>query len=391
MTPRLRVRRWREPAAVDVALTAAFAVVAVVELHVSNSTIFEGSLADPWATAAALAVVAPLLWRRRRPFLTAVLVGLLMSVPPALLDGGILFWGALFPLLLAVYSGARYAQRPWDTLVLLAPALTVGLMPLWVPTFDIPGDYFFCAVLTVPSWLAGQGIRRWQQDSHRLSAALDELTAAQEQQAAAAAAEERTRIARELHDIIAHSMSVVVVQARSARLDVRESPERAEEAMRTVERVGRQSLLEMRRLLEVLRTDEEATLAPQPGLENLDELVDELSRAGLAVYTVVAGTPVRLPRPQDLSAYRIVQEALTNALKHGARGNADLRLTYGRERLEVCISNATSRRRRRPGRPGHGLIGIRERVALYGGRVDTRDDGDTFRVMVDLPFDGAEA
>jgi len=290
-----------------------------------------------------------------------------------------------------VYSGARYADRPRDLLVLLVLAGTVGLMPLWDTTFDIPGDYLFCTALAAPCWLAGQGIRRWQRDSQHLSAALHELQAAQEQQAAAAATEERTRIARELHDIIAHSMSVVVLQARSARLDVREAPERAEDAMRTVERVGRQSLLEMRRLLEVLRTDQQATLAPQPGLDDLDELVDELSRAGLAVTKVVDGCPVPLPRPQDLSAYRIVQEALTNALKHGGRGHADLRLTYAPKRLELSVSNTTSRRRGRATSSGHGLIGIGERVALFGGHVDTRDDGETFRVLVDLPFDGAEA
>lgn len=368
-----------------------FAIIAEIEVRVSTQTIFTGSISRWWDSLLVLLVVVPLAWRRRRPFLVVVLMGLFMTLSPAVFRGSVLFWAGLFALMLGTYSAARYAPRPWDKLALVSPAVTLGLMPLWIPQFRVPSDYLFGAVLLLASWLAGQGIQRWQRDSRRLASALHDLQAAQEQQALAAAAQERTRIARELHDIIAHSMSVMVLQARSARLDIADDPEAAREAMRAVEGVGRQALEEMRRLLEVLRTDEEATLAPQPGLDRLDDLLAQLNQTGLSVTKVVDGDPVLLSRAQDVSAYRIVQEALTNALKHGNGGEAELHLTYRHDQLEISVSNpAATPPAAASG--GHGLIGIRERAALFGGQVQAGGcPNGRYTVNVGLPISRAPA
>jgi signal transduction histidine kinase len=181
-------------------------------------------------------------------------------------------------------------------------------------------------------------------------------------------AEERVRIARELHDIVAHAVSVMVLQVGTVRHNL---PAASEDhgLLRGVERAGRTALAEMRRLLAAMRREgDEAELSPQPGLDGLDSLLDEVGRAGLPVELHVDGTPFPLPRGIDLSAYRIVQEGLTNALKHAHASDADVTVRYRPDELEIEVrdngqGSATN------GGLGHGLIGIRERVMIYGGRM----------------------
>ena len=185
-----------------------------------------------------------------------------------------------------------------------------------------------------------------------------------------AAAEERARIARELHDVVAHSVSVMVVQAQAADRVLEGDEPAARELLGSIETTGRQALSELRRLLGLLRRFEAADLAPQPSLRHLDGLVAQVRDAGLPVELVVHGEPPPLPPGVDLSAYRIVQEGLTNALKHAGRAHARVvvRYTPGEIQLEVADDGAGNGV---GAAAGHGLAGMRERVAMYGGELES--------------------
>ena len=216
---------------------------------------------------------------------------------------------------------------------------------------------------------------------------LEERAAGLERAHAQAVAHERATIARELHDVIAHSVSVMTVQAGAARLLLDDDPPRARESLVAVEETGRQALGEMRRLLGILRGDEhEADLAPQPGIADIDALVEHVRAAGLPVDVVIEGDPKRLPPGIDLAAYRVVQEALTNALKHAGAARAQVAIRYGERALELAVTNNGTVRGN--GRRGHGLIGMRERVALYGGQFEAgpRPTGG-YAVRASLPLE----
>ena len=225
----------------------------------------------------------------------------------------------------------------------------------------------------------------------RRAAALEERAARlereREERERAAVGEERRRIARDLHDVVAHGVGVMTVQAGAARLLLDDDPARAREPLLAFEQAGRQALGELRRLLGILRRDERGpALRPQPGLVDVEELVAQAGRAGLPVELVIDGPPVPVPAGVDLAAYRIVQEALTNTRKHAGPARASVAVRYGPDALEVEISD--------DGRPGanggggHGLIGMRERVALYGGQLDAgpRPEGG-FTIRAHLPID----
>jgi signal transduction histidine kinase len=219
---------------------------------------------------------------------------------------------------------------------------------------------------------------------------LEERTAGLERAHAQAVAHERATIARELHDVIAHSVSVMTVQAGAARLLLDEDLPRARESLVAVEETGRQALGEMRRLLGILRGDEhEARLAPQPGIADLDALVEQVRGAGLPVEVVVEGEPKALPPGIDLAAYRVVQEGLTNALKHAGAARAHVSIRYRADALELAVTNNGTAPADGRGN-GHGLIGMRERVALYGGEFEAGPrPGGGYAVRASLPLDTA--
>ena len=227
----------------------------------------------------------------------------------------------------------------------------------------------------------------------RRATALEEravrLEREREQDARAAVAEERRRIARDLHDVVAHSVSVMTVQAGAARLLLDEEPERARAPLLAVEETGRQALAEMRRLLGILRTEEgEPALAPQPGLADLERLLEQARGAGLPVELSLEGQRRPLAPGVDLAGYRIVQEALTNAIKHAGPARAHVAVRYAPEALELEITN-DGRTGANGGEGGHGLVGMRERAALYGGELEAgRRDGGGFIVRARLPARG---
>jgi signal transduction histidine kinase len=202
-------------------------------------------------------------------------------------------------------------------------------------------------------------------------------------------AEERARIARELHDVVAHAVGVMVLQAGAVRHKLPNDQAEDAEALQRVERTGRAALVEMRRLLGAMRRDgDELELMPQPGLDGLDSLLDEIGRAGLPVRLHVDGEPFALPPAIDLSAYRIVQEGLTNALKHADASHADVTVRYAPEELEIEVRDDGRGDSSSDGL-GHGLIGIRERVKIYGGEMSAeKANGGGFVLSTRLPITG---
>jgi signal transduction histidine kinase len=203
-----------------------------------------------------------------------------------------------------------------------------------------------------------------------------------------AVAEERARIARELHDIVAHAVSVMVLQVGAVRHRLAPDLSEDREALQGVEQAGRAALAEMRHLLDAMREDgERAERGPQPGLDRLEALLQDVRRAGLAVRLHVDGDPLELPRGIDISAYRIVQEGLTNALKHASATEADVDLEYGRDQLRIEIrDNGRGVVAENGNGHGHGLIGIGERVKLYGGEMSTANaSGGGFTLSARLP------
>jgi len=238
---------------------------------------------------------------------------------------------------------------------------------------------FFGLLLGVP-WSVGRVIRRRR---------LRELQLEREKaDAEAAIVEERARIARELHDVVAHAISVIVLQARGGRKLLDAEPAEARQALDAIERTASQALGEMRRLLGLLReSDEELARAPQPTLAVLDDLVARVRAAGLPVEVAVVGTPAELPPGVDLSAYRIVQEALTNALKHAGPATARVTVRYGDGELDLEVSDDGAGGAGNGDGGGQGLTGIRERVAVFGGDVEAglKPEGG-YAVRARLPY-----
>jgi signal transduction histidine kinase len=252
------------------------------------------------------------------------------------------------------------------------------------------GDYFFVALFLAATWLAAFVVNRRGQHARALAERARRLEAEQQLAAERAVQEERTRISRELHDVIAHSVSVMTVQAGAVRRLLAPEQERERQALETVEETGRQALAEMRRLVGLLREQHEvAELAPQPGMRTLDILVGTVREAGLPVDLQVEGAPRDLPPGVDLSAYRVVQEALTNALKYAGPAHAWVNVRWGERALELEIANDGENESGQNGR-GHGLVGMHERVSLCGGELESGPrDGGGFVVRARLPIGGA--
>ena len=240
------------------------------------------------------------------------------------------------------------------------------------------------------AWLVGHDLRRRRRQVVGLRDHAAMLEREREEKARAAVAEERGRIARELHDVVAHSVSVMVVQAQAGPRLI-DRPRDATAAFQSIEASGREALVELRRLLGVLRTaDEQLAIGPQPGLGSLDSLVEQVREAGLPVELRIEGDRVQLPPGVDLSAYRIVQEALTNTLKHAGSAEAVVSIRYRASLLELEIKDNGAGGPASVNGSGQGLIGMRERVALYGGELKAgrRDDTPGYAVRARLPLGG---
>jgi signal transduction histidine kinase len=231
-----------------------------------------------------------------------------------------------------------------------------------------PGEVVFIPLLFGIAWLAGFALNARAEQADAAEARAAQAERERETAARIAVAEERARIARELHDIVAHAVSVMVLQVGAVRHKLPEELAHESDALRGVEGAGRTALAEMRRLLAAMRDDgDDLELGPQPGLDSVGSLVAEVERAGLPVALHVEGETAPLPRAVELSAYRIVQEALTNALKHAHANRVDVTLRYGPDELEIEVRDDGSGGGASSNGPGYGLVGVRERVKIYGG------------------------
>ena len=252
--------------------------------------------------------------------------------------------------------------------------------------WNLSGVLFFGLLGGAP-WVFGRAIRHRREREHLLEEKSIVLERGREEDRRRAVEEERTRIARELHDVVGHALGVIVLQADGGRRVLRAEPAETERALVTIERTGREALQEMRRLVDMLRaSDEQLGLLPQPGLAQLKALAAQVRDAGLPVEVVVHGDPRPLPPGVNLSAYRIAQEGLTNVLKHAGRAHATVTVSYSDGEIEVEVADDGNG----PGGSngtGHGLTGIRERVSMFGGEVEAgpRSEGG-YVVRARLPY-----
>ena len=323
-----------------------------------------------WFAAPAIAlVVLPLLGRRRFPFAAPALLWL-WAAALSFVDG------RLVVFTLGVEVAGMFAafllgslRDPAQRRIGLAIVLSSAAIVVYNDPSHAAGEFIFIPALFAIGWLAGFALR---ERGAQAEAAEERATHAERERDAAARiaiAEERARIARELHDVVAHSVSVMVLQVGAVRHKLPEGRPGDRQALEGVEQTGRTALAEMRRLLGAMRSaDEHAEFTPQPGLEDLEALLDQVRRAGLSVHLHVDGEPVALPRALDLSAYRIVQEGLTNVLKHAHASEANVTVRYGSDELRIEIRDNGSGATASNGH-GHGLVGVRERVKIYGGEM----------------------
>ena len=298
----------------------------------------------------------------------------LLAVVITLVDGTLIpFVDSLSVVGLAaafLLGNLRDSKQAWLGLAIVTGSMLIVIH--YIPGQQSASLYIFLTLRYVAAWIAGYALRERSEQAE--AAEVRAVRAEREREAAArvAVAEERSRIARELHDIVAHAVSVMVLQVGAVRHQLPDGMAENRDALRRVERAGRTALAEMRRLLAAMRPDgDEAELVPQPGLDGLNSLLAEVGRAGLPVELHLEGQPYPLPRGLDLSAYRIVQEGLTNALKHARASDADVIVRYRPDQVEIEVRDNGEGTVASDGL-GHGLVGIRERVKIYGGEMSAR-------------------
>jgi signal transduction histidine kinase len=369
----------RRPPRSDLAVVGALAAWGLLEAVLGSGP---GSTAT--RVAFALAVTLPLLVRRRAPFAVAIFIS---AATVAWALGAEQPESGTFPfpsLLVAVFSVALYGR---NTLV----AAVGGLVPVGAMVVALNSDFnsgtmtvgntailiFFCGM----AWTAGWLVRRRAMQARQAYEESGEL-------ARAAVAEERARIATELHDVVAHSVSIIAVQAGAAEQLLDSRPDAARDHLAAVRRTAREAMTEMRRVLSVLRGDD-ASYAPQPGLSRLPDLIDEVMAAGVPVKLAEEGERPELSAGIDLVAFRVIQESLTNVRKHAAGAAAQVAVRYGVKELDVEITNDAGHAQAAiNGGEGHGIFGMRERVRLFGGRFEAGELADGgFRVHAQLPLE----
>ncbi|MBN9609957.1 MAG: hypothetical protein BGO26_18600 [Actinobacteria bacterium 69-20] len=367
----------------DLALAAALTAGGQVELHFAHTSGWHGLVHGMLL----FAQTAPIALRRPYPTTVAGVCAVALAVE-ALATTPTNTTSGLFAGLVEIYTIGRWVAG-WRLVaisVVSAAALALHIVRLPDQAMsDRLDNLAFAGILSAAAWLVGRTMRRRAMDRQRAAA---EAQAQRE----AAAAEERSRIARELHDVVAHGMGVMVVQAAAAEQMLKSDPAAAQEPLSTVRRTGQEALAEMRRLLGLLRTGDAADAGePQPGLDRLPALVEQLRGAGMPVTLTTTVVPVPLPGGLQLCVYRIAQEALTNCLKHASGAPTEMTLAYEPDALHLRIRNS-------PGSPapeadtgaGHGLFGMSERVRVYGGTLAAQREADGgFLVDARLPLDSS--
>jgi signal transduction histidine kinase len=367
----------------DSALAAVLTVAALVEFRLYHPSLSAAPGLDTHMAAVVL-LTAPLAIRRRHPVICASLQfagsALILAQPP---------YTAILADFIGLYSLSVYGPSPWLGLAWVL----VGAVSLQVFLPDVRlqiAPSLLMLLGGMVTWLGGQATHNRLTQARMLQDRAQRLERERDLAAQIAVADERTRIARELHDVVAHSVSLIVVQAGAARM-VRDQPPRAVAALRQVEASGRQALEELRHLVGLLGSEDESDLAPQPGLAQLDQLAATISSAGLPVQVHMSGPRRQLSPGLDLTAYRIIQEALTNTLKHTRGASAEVRVDFrdGELGVEVLDTGGRTAPIDAPS-GGHGLVGMRQRVAVYKGHLEAgpRAEGG-FAVRARLPLEPA--
>jgi signal transduction histidine kinase len=360
------------------------AIFLVVEMALTDGV-------SGWQVALSVVAAVALLFTRDLPFLAplvvaAALCGVVGIDPDAVYDMNAPFLIMLF----MPWSIGSYNTRTRAILGLVGYQLAA----IWVNVqFRNDGtDYFWIGIFISVAWASGFVLNRRSEHLRRLAEHARQAERERVAETARAVADERQRIARELHDVIAHSVSVMTVQAGAVRRLLLPEQRKEREALETVEATGRQALTEMRRLVGLLR--EQGAMpefSPQPGMGTIDSLLDGVRAAGLPVDLEVDGAPHDLPPGVDLAAYRVVQEALTNALKYAGPAHAWVAVHWQDGQLELEIAN-DGRTDGDASGSGHGLTGMRERVSLYGGEIESGPrDGGGYVVRARLPIEDAVA
>ena len=371
------------------ALIAVTAIGGVLDVALRNDAVREPRTTH-WVVVPAIAlVVLPLLCRRRFSFAAPTSVWL-VAAAVSFVDGRLIVFSvsaSVAGLAAAFLLGnlRDHVQARIGLLIVLGGAAII----IYNDPNHSPGDFIFTPILFAIGWLAGFALR---ERAVQAEAAEERATYAEREREAAAriaVAEERARIARELHDIVAHAVSVMVLQVGAVRHKLPQALEEDRDGLRRVEQAGRTALAEMRRLLGAMRRDGDGVeLAPQPGLDGLASLLEDVGRAGLPVQLHVDGEPFPLPPGIDLSAYRIVQEGLTNVLKHARASKADVTVRYRPDELHLEVRDNGGGTSASDGL-GHGLVGIRERVKIFGGEMTAgMGNGGGFVLSTRLPLSG---
>ena len=381
-----RLRQLTRGYVFDVAI-ALLGIGAMVEIVVRRDAP-NAPLTPLWFALPSIAILVLVIFARRRFPFAGPAAYWLLGAGISFIDGLLLaFPASLFVVGLAasfLIGNARSAVHAGIGLVLVLGGAAIVV-------YNIPGhttaELIFIPLDFSISWLAGFLLRGSTEEAEAADARATLAEQEREADALRVVVEERTRIARELHDIVGHSVSVMTVQASGVRRLLRPDQQQEREALLAVEQTGREALAEMRRVVGALRDPEEGpALAPRPTLTRVDKLVAEARKTGLPVDFEIAGEPIPLPAGVDLTAYRLIQEGLTNAIKHAAAHHADVRIRYevGHVEIEVCDDG---RGAEAPSNgSGHGLVGMRERVSIYGGELEAgpRAEGG-FRLRARLP------
>jgi len=371
-------------------LIAVLGLAGIVQLALLHDSA-GGPTSSLWFSVPALAVtLLPLFARRRFPFAGPAAYWVLAAAV-TFVDGVLIAW--VDSLEVVGFASALLLGNNRDYRKAVA-GLGVVVASMIIVIWNIPGptatySYIFITLRFVAAWIAGFALRARAEQAE--AAEVRAVRAEGEREAAAriAVAEERARIARELHDVVAHAVSVMVLQVGAVRHKLPDSLPEQRDALRSVERAGRTALAEMRRLLAAMRREgDEVEFVPQPGLDGLEALLDQVGRAGLPARLHVDGEPFPLPRGIDLSAYRIVQEGLTNALKHASASDADVTVSYRPDEVQIEIRDNGAGNATDDGL-GHGLVGVRERVKIYGGEMSAgKAPQGGFVLSTRLPIDG---
>lgn len=385
MTTR-RITRGQQVA--DICLAVVFAAVGIMQLVVPND---DGHYGGHFALNVTLSLLmaGALAVRRLWPVLAAgvplaasLLVALFVPMSSS-------FWGMGVPAGILVYGAARWGTRRESMVVAAIPMLLFPAMAIHTPAYRTWSEIAYPILMLSAVWGAGRVIKRLDHQRRDLAAALARLDEQQREQHRQAVLGERARIAREMHDVVAHGVSVMVVQAGSARVELPEGADAPRQSLLAVETTGREVLGELRRVVSLLRDDDDPAVQPSPGLADLQTLVESMRSAGLRVNLDMPDG-VRADPGRELTAYRTVQEALTNALRHAGHTSVDVRVALTDGVLAVDVVDAgPAAGHTAPKRTGggNGLLGLRERIAMYGGRFDSGAETGGFAVRADIPLE----